>query len=169
MHSSDVMTIENKTNWGELCGTLTNLTPNQSLTFHGLDNVGIPKCTIRLRTENGYLLRLNIKYVPDILGCAKSYLHIGNDAFRTDVDSLTSYKFCDVIWDLEIVSRGHYLWIVYNNSGNVKHSRESPEINVQVLKKGTSKQSSGILPTFAVLQKRSIHLNCLIFSSKTFL
>lgn len=137
MHSSDVMTIENKTNWGELCGTLTNLTPNQSLTFHGLDNVGIPKCTIRLRTENGYLLRLNIKYVPDISGCAKSYLHIGNDAFRTDVDSLTSYKFCDVIWDLEIVSRGHFLWIVYNNSGNVKHSRESPEINVQVLKKGT--------------------------------
>lgn len=133
--TQDVMTIENKTNWGDLCGTLTNLTPNQSLTFHGLDNVGIPKCTIRLRTENGYLLRLNIKYVPDISGCAKSYLHIGNDAFRTDVDSLTSYKFCDVIWDLEIVSRGHYLWIVYNNSGNVKHSRESPEINVQVLKK----------------------------------
>ncbi|XP_048752348.1 low-density lipoprotein receptor 1-like [Ostrea edulis] len=133
-YHQDVSTTDEKKRWEEYCGKTTNLIPNESLTFQGKNNFGTEKCIIRLKTDPGYLLRLNIRYVPDISGCSHSYLHIGNDAYRTDVDSLTSYKFCDVVWDLEVVSRSEFLWIVYNNSGNVKHSHEKQEIGVQVLK-----------------------------------
>lgn len=136
---TDVSTTDEKKRWEEYCGKTTNLIPNESLTFQGKNNFGTEKCIIRLKTDPGYLLRLNIRYVPDISGCSHSYLHIGNDAYRTDVDSLTSYKFCDVVWDLEVVSRSEFLWIVYNNSGNVKHSHEKQEIGVQVLKEGRPK------------------------------
>lgn len=122
MYFLDVMMIENKINWGDFCGILINLILNQLLIFYGLDNVGILKCIICFRIENGYLLCLNIKYVFDILGCVKLYFYIGNDVFRIDVDFFMLYKFCDVIWDLEIVLWGYYLWIVYNNFGNVKYS-----------------------------------------------
>ena len=127
-----------KERWEDFCGNTTNLNPDQSLTLQGLDSFVVPKCTVRLQTQLGYRLRLNIRYVPDVTGCSHSYLHIGNDAFRTDVASLTSYKFCGVIWDLEVVSRGNFLWIVYSNPGSVKYSQEKPEINVYVHKEGTS-------------------------------
>ncbi|XP_022343630.2 uncharacterized protein LOC111136804 [Crassostrea virginica] len=136
--SRDLLSAKVKERWEDFCGNTTNLNPDQSLTLQGLDSFVVPQCTVRLQTQLGYRLRLNIRYVPDVTGCSHSYLHIGNDAFRTDVDSLTSYKFCDVIWDLEVVSRGNFLWIVYSNPGSVKYSQEKPEINVYVHKEVTS-------------------------------
>ncbi|XP_062591862.1 uncharacterized protein LOC134253336 isoform X2 [Saccostrea cucullata] len=134
----DALTTKENSKWGELCGKTTILTPNKSLTFQGKVSSGAQKCITSFKTNAGYLFRLNIRYVPDFPGCGNSYLHIGNDMYRTDIDSLTSYKFCDVIWDLEVVSRGNYLWIVYNNSGNVTHSKEKPIIRIEVLKEVTS-------------------------------
>jgi hypothetical protein len=45
-----------------------------------------------------------------------SYVHVGNDPYRVDELSVTSYRFCgDDVIPPPIVSRGDRLWVAYSN------------------------------------------------------
>ncbi|OWF37393.1 uncharacterized protein LOC110440229 [Mizuhopecten yessoensis] len=72
------------------------------------------KCRINIKTSPGYRLQINIQYIPQYSGCNQGYFHIGNDKYRSDRVSMTSYKFCDVVRGLEIISRENYMWMVYD-------------------------------------------------------
>ncbi|XP_060079817.1 low-density lipoprotein receptor-related protein 2-like [Ylistrum balloti] len=72
------------------------------------------RCRVEVRTLPGYRLQVNVHYIPQYPDCNRGYFHIGNDKFRLDMVSLTSYKFCDVVRGLEIISRENYMWMVYN-------------------------------------------------------
>ncbi|XP_076112740.1 uncharacterized protein LOC143080656 [Mytilus galloprovincialis] len=63
-------------------------------------------------TYPGLRLRATIVYKPTKRGCQHGYLSVGNDKYRPDRASLTSYQFCDHTENVEIVSRSNVLWVM---------------------------------------------------------
>ncbi|VDI04223.1 Hypothetical predicted protein [Mytilus galloprovincialis] len=63
-------------------------------------------------TYPGLRLRATIVYKPIKRGCQHGYLSVGNDKYRPDRASLTSYQFCDHTENVEIVSRSNVLWVM---------------------------------------------------------
>lgn len=51
----------------------------------------------------------------DAVGCdSKDYIHIGNNMNYIDIESLTSYKFCGHLQNIEVVTRGPHSWVVFS-------------------------------------------------------
>ena len=89
------------------------------------------RCKLILKAQQGVLLQVTIRYVPKVKGCSNGYLHLGNDIFRIDIESMTSFKFCDAVWDLEIVSRQHIMWLTYMHSDQEELSPETAEVHIK--------------------------------------
>lgn len=90
------------------------------------------KCYIHVQTLPDFRLQINVTYSPHSYSCRQGYFHVGNDKYRLDKMSMTSYKFCDAVRGLEIISRENYLWMVYD----VKNQQiSSGEIQIEAYPK----------------------------------
>ncbi|KAK7462534.1 hypothetical protein BaRGS_00038419 [Batillaria attramentaria] len=78
------------------------------------------QCVVELRTPPGQRLVLDITYIRhpslDRNDCDVDFLLVGNDFTSVGEELTTSYKFCDVTLNTEIVSRDNYLWVVIRYS-----------------------------------------------------
>lgn len=77
-------------------------------------------------------LSATILYQPADQDCRHGYLRIGNDKYRPDIVSMTSFQFCENLDNIEIVSRSNTLWIVnkrrfgYQIEGHIKIQSRPP-------------------------------------------
>ena len=94
------------------------------------------RCMIEITSLKNTLLETYIRYRAEqqVTGCSHGYLQVGNDRLRVGEETLTSYKFCDSVWDLEIVSRSNYLWIIYDY--DIRYLPTLVEVNIQSVYRG---------------------------------
>lgn len=94
----------------------------------------IKLCRIEIWTDPDYLIRAVIHYIPGRHLCDSAYLHVGNDPFRPNTKSLTSYLFCNTTQSVEIVSRDNYLWIVHSHQPELVP--DVAEVHIEIKKPG---------------------------------
>lgn len=86
------------------------------------------KCVVSILARPNYRVQLTVHYYPQQPGCNHGYLHIGNDRFRPDKIAMTSYKFCEKVHGLEIISHENFLWIVFDS---INQRQSTSEIHVE--------------------------------------
>ncbi|KAK3086330.1 hypothetical protein FSP39_016952 [Pinctada imbricata] len=132
------------------CGEFLHLLPGVNNTYdvramaaakYGtMFSQGHLRCLLEFHTGNDKLILANIRYNPKVKRCNHGYISIGNDKLRVGEETMTSFKFCNSVWNLEIVSRGNYLWIVYDH--DVRYIPSYAEVEVVAMKKETCNSTS---------------------------
>jgi hypothetical protein len=104
---------------------------NLNLETELLSNQFSSSCQLFI-TKPELRLSATILYQPEEHDCHHGYLSIGNDKYRPDIVSMTSFQFCENLDNFEIVSRSNTLWVVnkrrfgYQIEGQIKIQSRPP-------------------------------------------